>query len=694
MGLVRKLALRNLISDAFTTACAILGVSLGVAVVDVVLILDANTRTTESAAWSTNPEKPIDLSGTVELKGVLKSGAPSSALDPGKETHEDYQVMRSAIRLASLSAFLVGALIVFFTFRVVVRERRREIALLRSLGTTPKQIARVFLLEALIVGSIGGLIGFLAAPPFAVLAAAFGITTTGRSTIPIFWMWYPWRTLAVVSAIGGLTALLGMARPLHEILRLDVARNLRPQFLEESEVRANEPRRTSGVTLIALPFMMLLYILVRPFFREVLPSLFFFVLESGAVCAGFLSVLVFVPELVRALGRGIAGFFRRTPKASWLLVQRRIERTGHELAWSVSGVMLVFALLLSLHIVTHALKVEVLEWAKSSIAGNAYVFGKRRVRVPESALANLPANVARVRFSGRTPWPNAVLAVDANALRRFVRGTGDKNESDANKLERGKTILSTMMARRFALQVGDFLDVTSTRRSARLEVVAVTDDVGYMPMIGPYRNSKTYALISADDFDLIDGLAGLIGTGVALRDPDANPAPDTARWRTWLQPAFRDGRVRVEIGSAFEADRVVETDRDFAIFDVILFLTAVLAAVGIANNLVLTAHGRRREIALLRVLGMQMRQIQTMFVLEGAFVGVVGGVLAVLLGVPLGILAIGALGLVSAFTVRFELPPMYAAVAIVGSVLISLAASLYPAVRASRSSAAESIHYE
>src|SRR5207244_11232455 len=106
-----------------------------------------------------------------------------------------------------------------------------------------------------------------------------------------------------------------------------------------------------------------------------------------------------VTESVRVIGGGVARLFPNATKsrAPRLLVQRRIDRTGHELAWSVSGVMLVFALLLSLHEITHALKVEVLEWAKTSIAGNAYVFSRRKIRVPENALAGLPPEVARAR---------------------------------------------------------------------------------------------------------------------------------------------------------------------------------------------------------------------------------------------------------------------------------------------------------
>lgn len=686
-ALTLTLALRNLVTDRFATLSSIAGVALGAATVNVVLILDVNTRAMESRRWTTNPDLPV-ATQTVRLTGILASGAPSIQADPKKETHEDYQVMRSAIRLGSLAAFLVGALIVFFTFRVVVEERRREIALLRSLGATPRQVASVFLTEAAIVGVIGAVLGFMIAPPLSYAAALAGITTTGRSVLR--WLWFPWGLMAGVSAIGAITAVLGVARPLWEVLRLDVPRTLRPRFLESPGEIRRLGKKTSGVTLIALPFMALLYITIRPFFVEVLPSLAFFVLEAGAVCAGFLGLIVLVPELVRFLGRVVAVVLPRRPMAPRLLELRRIERSGHELAWSVSGVMLVFALLLALHIVTHALGLEVVDWAEGALRTRAFAYSRDRA-IPERLLRQLPPELVTARFSGRTPWPSSLLAVPEEELVALAELDGEPNLSVARALGRGKVILSTMMAQRYAIGVGDLLEVEGRTRTARLEVVAVTDAIGYVPMVGPYRSSKTYGLIGASDLDLIEGYASPIGTGLVMKHRGAEPSSE--RWAELLAP-LRSRPIRVEVGRELEAERVRETHKDFAIFDVILLLTGLLAAIGIANNLVLSAHMRQREIALYRVLGMDRRQLRALFSMEGGLIGLLGGVLAVALGVPLGIAALGALQVISAFRVRFELPWSYALATIGGAIVVSLIAALHPATRATELSGAESVHYE
>jgi putative ABC transport system permease protein len=94
------------------------------------------------------------------------------------------------------------------------------------------------------------------------------------------------------------------------------------------------------------------------------------------------------------------------------------------------------------------------------------------------------------------------------------------------------------------------------------------------------------------------------------------------------------------------------------------------------------------------VLGMTAAQVQKMLWLEGAFVGLLGGSLAVVLGIPLGYTSLAALNAVSAFDVQFHLPLRYVILTIAAAVGVALVAALYPARRAARARSAESIHYE
>jgi putative ABC transport system permease protein len=539
------------------------------------------------------------------------------------------------------------------------------------------------------VGLAGSALGLVAAVPIALLAARAGITTTGRARIG--WVHFPWGAMLMVSLVGLGSALLGILQPVRRAIRTDVGATLR------STARLDPASRGLGSSMawLTIPFLALLYLLVRPFFRELLPSLLFFVLESGLVCLGFLSFMVLVPDAIGRIGSKVIALLPNKPAAARLLTLRRVERSGHDLAWSVSGVMMVFALLLALHLSTHALKSEVTEWASRAVRSYAWVYARSGDdRVPAEILPTAPEGTLRIPFSGRTPWPNSVYAVAGSDLLELAEARGDEAPElieIARRFGPGRAILSTLMARRYGLTVGDRLELDGAGGPARFEVLAVTDQIGYVPMIGPYRNSKTYALIDAAEFDRIAPYAAPLGESWVYAPRRGRAVPD---YHSLLAPLRHHHWLRTEIGALLEHDRVLETNSDFAIFDLILLLTTLLAAVGVSNQLLLSAHARRREIALLRVLGMTAGQVRSMFLLEGGFVGILGGVLAILLGIPLGFGAIQALAAVSAFEVRFELPPEYALSTLLGAVLVSLVASLYPAGRAAAASSAEAVHYE
>ena len=152
------------------------------------------------------------------------------------------------------------------------------------------------------------------------LAAAAGITTTGRSRIDS--ISFPWAEMLSVSVIGGFTALLGVLPPVRRILKLKAPDALRPRFLDAEHARAFG-RKTSGVTLVALPFALLVYGLLRPLVHEVLPSLAFFVLEAVLVMVALFSLLLLVPDLTRVVGGALARVFLHGPAAARLLSTSR-----------------------------------------------------------------------------------------------------------------------------------------------------------------------------------------------------------------------------------------------------------------------------------------------------------------------------------------------------------------------------------
>ncbi|MFB3920692.1 MAG: ABC transporter permease [Terriglobia bacterium] len=148
---------------------------------------------------------------------------------PGAEARPVYRVAEAEgsvlNRVGILMALLAGAALVASVLAVAslmlatVIERRAEIGLFKSLGATNASVATIFLLEALIIGSLGGLAGYFAGSLMAwrLSSVVFGLPTG------IHWVILP---AAVALALA--VTLAGSALPLARGLRLspiDVLRN-------------------------------------------------------------------------------------------------------------------------------------------------------------------------------------------------------------------------------------------------------------------------------------------------------------------------------------------------------------------------------------------------------------------------------------------------------------------------------------
>jgi putative ABC transport system permease protein len=114
------------------------------------------------------------------------------------------------------------------------------------------------------------------------------------------------------------------------------------------------------------------------------------------------------------------------------------------------------------------------------------------------------------------------------------------------------------------------------------------------------------------------------------------------------------------------------------------FLVIVFTALGVSNTLVINVMTRRDEFILLRSAGMTRRQVALMVLLEGGFMGLVGGALGLGFGWLLARLMPAVVLAVSGLRLDFSMPVEWTVICFVTVLFASLAASLAPARRAAR----------
>jgi putative ABC transport system permease protein len=232
------------------------------------------------------------------------------------------------------------------------------------------------------------------------------------------------------------------------------------------------------------------------------------------------------------------------------------------------------------------------------------------------------------------------------------------------------------------LKVGDKLTMALGGRQAALTVVGETMD-------GPSGPPGIFA-----DWRVLTDLA-----------PDRVVRPDEVYFQVQLEAG---GDVAAYVTAVMAADPAVEawdTARvsDFEITvigfsSVLSLLLSVVAALGVFNTVVLNVRERRRDLGMLKSIGMTPRQVVTMVLTSMTVVGVAGGVL----GIPIGIVAHRYILPAAADAARVAIPhavlevwqaPMLALMALAG-VVIALLGALLPARGAARLTIAEVLHNE
>ena len=209
-----------------------------------------------------------------------------------------------------------------------------------------------------------------------------------------------------------------------------------------------------------------------------------------------------------------------------------------------------------------------------------------------------------------------------------------------------------------------------------------------------------------------------IEVAATLRAAQINDLRDVVR-ATNNKPAYASLTVRLKSPSQAEAVEKAVKDMGFGafslldatrglrlfftIFDMLLgifgSLALAVATLGIVNTLVMAILERRREIGILKALGAADRDVKQLFFVEAGVMGLMGGVLGVAFGWLIGqAITLGT----NLYLHRQNLPsahvfsvPLWLVLTAIGiSVVVSLAAGLYPATRAARLNPVEALRYE
>jgi len=628
--------------------------------------------------------RPDPVANIEELQSRLSG---SFAYDIGRSVvvgqAADERAYRNGVYMAGLLALMLGLYVIFHTLSMSLIERVREVGVLHALGAGRRQVARIFLLEAVILSGLGGILGLGGGLALAKVLLRMGITTLGtghhQSTFDIPWGVYP------LVGLGVGTALLGSVFPLLRARKASTVEALRGEKAMESGTAASGFHLFAALLIAVL--LPALYFLIVPIAGEANGALIGSILLAVGVLGLLLAVPLLVPGMITFLCRLVARPLSRLFPFAGTMASHTMSANPRRIAVSAAAIALVCAAFIGLKGMTASLRGEVQDWADTAVLDKVWVRDLPEVpfETLSTALHQHPDVLGVEPGSVRTYSPFLFVGVPSDELVNYGPFLRDPSLRKAFDDEHG-IVLSKRIAKNLGYAEGDAIPVRiGSGQVVNFHVIAISDEYGYFPK----PDERMYGVVHERYMEQYFCLDIVHPEHISVRTrPDADVGAVEA---LVLDALGGRGEPKFLTSAGLRKIQVEDIRRDFMLFDLILFLTALLAALGVLNGQLLSALERAKELGILRALGADRSAISGMVWLESGVMGLFGGLLGLTLGSVLAPVIIRALESLSGLELPMRGAGHWNWIAVVAAIVLTLLAGIYPVWRMNRTDTVRAI---
>jgi putative ABC transport system permease protein len=610
------------------------------------------------------------------LDGAYKVQTAQEVADANAEEVGDFMgVLKYAMLGFAGIAFLVGIFLIINTFSMLVAQRTREIGLMRAIGSSRKQVNRSVLVEALLLGVVGSVLGVAAGVGLAVgLMKLMGQMGMELSTDDLT---IAWTTPVLGLVLGVVVTVLAAYLPARRAGRISPMAALRDAGTP-ADAKAGVVRAVLGLLLTGAGGYALYLATAADQASDgslwlglgVVASLIGFVVVGPVLAAGVVRVLSVV--LLRAFGP-----VGRMAERNALRNPRRTGATG-------AALMIGLALVACLSVVGSSMVASATDQLDKTVGTDFIIQNDQTQPITEQAVRAVKSVDGLERVTEYKILDADLITPDGERSKNETINAADPSYAED---VRTKTVAGDLadayrpdsmsvfegFAEEHGIKIGspvkvDFKDGTT----ATLTVRAITSDEVVVDKGAMYASITTVAkYVPAEDMplDILVFATAKEGQQEAAYQALKTALHDFPQYQVRDQTDYKEA-LKDQVGQLLNM-----------IYG-LLGLAIIVAILGVVNTLALSVVERTREIGLMRAIGLSRRQLRRMIRLESVVIALFGALLGLGLGMVWGATAQQLLALEGLKVLDIPWPTIGGV--FVGSAFVGLFAALIPAFRAGR----------
>lgn len=601
------------------------------------------------------------------VTGTELSSESASSINNGFSFIKTFLLAFAAI------ALFVGASIVYNTFGIVVVQRTKEMALLRALGADGEQVIGSILIESVLIGLIGSVVGLLGGIGLAIgMVKLLSATGFKLPTGPLIIM----NRTIIMSILGGvfITVVSAVAPALRaaRVPPLAAIRLVTVSTTKQQRTRLLAGLLTLvggvGITIWSARSMSLLWLGLGALSTMI----------GASLCA---------PTIVGPFVRVLAAPIRKLRGISGQLAEenaiRSAKRTADTAAALMIGTTLIAAsLVLASSISTSTDRILEQGLKADVIVSAAGITGLGTQAV--AAIAKVPgvASVAPYRYG-------AFKIGDATKQLSAMSGASLDPANSANALDlkvssgsiaeidEGGLAVSSRIGKDNNWVVGDKVTMVFASGTHTLAIVALFTTTAFGDYMISLDSHHAFYTDSVDQLAFVSIVKSATSNKSTAASNLATVEADIAKTLETAAPAAKiqnraqyAGEIRAQIGQILN------------LITGLVLLAIFIALLGVLITMLLSVLERTHELGLLRAIGMDRRDVRSMVRWEAAIISTFGSVLGVVLGIGLGYSLSRLLREQGIGAIVVPIRSLF--ILVIAITIAGVAASMYPARRAAK----------